>query len=174
MVGGWETHSVSDWLLEKMGIPVNALDGDGSLPSWYDEWYWYQASLKLTMDIEFLFSRMHHLVKEPLELGPSSNFREYYQVLKALEKHLQATLKKSRLHSHFPPEQYAAIFAPLLFPLLLPFLVGTIKEFKRYKEKKRSKREQVETRIQIRLASLRIASTIWFRWTNEGRHLRLH
>jgi Phosphatidylinositol-glycan biosynthesis class S protein len=149
MVGGWETHTVSDWLMGKMGIPVKQLDGDGSLPSWYDEWYWYQSSLKLSMDIQLLYSRVQHLVTEPLELGPSSNLREYYHSLKALEKHLQVTLKTSRIHSDFPPEQYAAIFAPLLFPLILPFLVGTIKEYKRFKEKKRSKREQEEKKEKV-------------------------
>ena len=31
-------------------------------------------------------------------------------------------------------EHYAAIFSPLLFPLLLPLTVGTIREFKRYRK----------------------------------------
>jgi hypothetical protein len=31
-------------------------------------------------------------------------------------------------------DHYLAIFAPLLFPLLLPFLVGLIREVKRYRK----------------------------------------
>jgi Phosphatidylinositol-glycan biosynthesis class S protein len=42
----------------------------------------------------------------------------------------------------FPLEHYAAIFMPLLFPLLVPFLASTIKEYKRWKEKKKNKGEK--------------------------------
>jgi Phosphatidylinositol-glycan biosynthesis class S protein len=35
----------------------------------------------------------------------------------------------------FPLEHYAAILMPLLFPLLVPFVVATFKEYKRWKEK---------------------------------------
>jgi hypothetical protein len=139
MVGKWDTSAVSDWLLSKMGIPVEALDHDGSVPAWYDEWYWHQASQQLSTEIQYLFSRVQHLVKEQPELGPSSTAREHYIALKALRNELDHLLRTSRVQSNFPLEHYAAIFAPLLFPLLLPFLVGTIKEIKRYKEKKRSK-----------------------------------
>ncbi|KAG7343883.1 phosphatidylinositol-glycan biosynthesis class S protein [Nitzschia inconspicua] len=40
----------------------------------------------------------------------------------------------------FPLEHYAAILMPLLFPLLVPFLLATVKEYKRYKEKRASKK----------------------------------
>ena len=44
-------------------------------------------------------------------------------------------LRKLPLQLHFPLEHYAAIFAPLLFPLLLPFFVRLVKECRRHKEK---------------------------------------
>jgi hypothetical protein len=34
----------------------------------------------------------------------------------------------------FPREQYAAIFASLLFPLLLPLAIGLLREYRRYRE----------------------------------------
>jgi Phosphatidylinositol-glycan biosynthesis class S protein len=139
MVGEWTASAVSEWLLSKMGVPVAALDTDGSVPVWYDEWYWYQASQPLSKDIKYLFSRVQHLVKEPLELGTSANSREHYHLLQGLRNDLELLLQTSRLQSDFPTEHYAAIFAPLLFPLLLPFLVGTIKELKRYKRKTQDK-----------------------------------
>lgn len=45
----------------------------------------------------------------------------------------------------FPPEQYAAIFAPLVLPLLLPLLVGLFREYKRYKELQRKKKDSEES-----------------------------
>jgi hypothetical protein len=42
----------------------------------------------------------------------------------------------------FAVEQYAAIFLPLLFPLVLPFLVSVVKEYKRVKSKRKEKQQQ--------------------------------
>jgi hypothetical protein len=47
------------------------------------------------------------------------------------------------LFQDFPMEHYAAIFMPLLFPLLVPFLVSSIKEYKRWKDKRKSKGEEL-------------------------------
>jgi len=144
MVGEWDTGAVSDWLSHLMGIPIEAVDGDGSIPTWYDEWYWHQSSRMISMEIQELYSRVHHLMKESLELSPStttsSEGHYYYQ--KRLYHRLTVLLQTSRIQSEFPFEHGAAIFAPLLFPLLFPFFIGTMKEIKRYKEKKRSKKEE--------------------------------
>jgi hypothetical protein len=37
---------------------------------------------------------------------------------------------------HLPIEHCLAIFAPLLFPLLLPMVAGLVREYKRYKKLK--------------------------------------
>lgn len=47
-----------------------------------------------------------------------------------------------RLEQHFPLEHYAAILMPLLFPLLVPFMISTLKEYRRWKEKKSKKKEE--------------------------------
>ncbi|KAL7679374.1 putative phosphatidylinositol-glycan biosynthesis class S protein [Plasmopara halstedii] len=47
---------------------------------------------------------------------------------------------------YFPQEQMLGVYAPLLAPLILPFLLGLIREIKRYKAKKR---EIVQTRTFI-------------------------
>ena len=50
------------------------------------------------------------------------------------------TLPKSRLTREFPIEHLLAVMMPLLFPLILPFLVSWVKEYKRYKELTASKK----------------------------------
>lgn len=135
MVGNWEATIVSQFLSRKMGIPVELLEADSTFPGWYEEWYWYQVSRALSADIQAIYSRVEHLLEEPLKLRASSNLRGEYHSLQELKITLEALLKTSRIHSDFPLEHYAAIFAPLLFPLLLPFLVGTLKELRRYKRK---------------------------------------
>jgi hypothetical protein len=39
----------------------------------------------------------------------------------------------------FAVDHYLAVFAPLLFPLLLPFIGGIIREIKRYRDKTRTR-----------------------------------
>ena len=41
---------------------------------------------------------------------------------------------KTRLTREFPIEHFLAVLMPLLFPLILPFLVSWVKEYRRYKE----------------------------------------
>lgn len=40
---------------------------------------------------------------------------------------------------YFPQEQMFGVYAPLLAPLILPFFVGLVREFKRWKKKKAEK-----------------------------------
>ncbi len=147
MVGGLDTPSVHHWLAKKVGIPD--LDGDGSFPSWYEEWYWYSVARKLSTTIALTFSRVHHLVEKPLQLEASHSMKEQYDALAELHQQLEILLTQKNIQSGFPIEHYAAIFAPLLFPLLLPLFVGTIKELKRYKEKKRRKNSTAEKRDKV-------------------------
>ncbi len=51
---------------------------------------------------------------------------------------------KTRLTREFPIEHFMAVLMPLLFPLMLPFLISLIKEYKRYKELTASKKEKTE------------------------------
>ena len=46
---------------------------------------------------------------------------------------------------YFPQEQMFGVYAPLLAPLILPFFVGLLREFKRWKAKKTEKQKAVET-----------------------------
>lgn len=45
---------------------------------------------------------------------------------------------------YFPQEQMFGVYAPLLAPLFLPFFVGVIREFKRWKGKKAAARKAAE------------------------------
>jgi hypothetical protein len=54
------------------------------------------------------------------------------------------TVPPTPLRQDFPVQHYAAIFMPLLFPLLVPFLISTIKEYKRWKEKKAARNKTGE------------------------------
>lgn len=145
MVGGLDASSVGQWLSHKVGIPTQAgLDADGSFPTWYENWYWHSAIQGISKEIIQLFSRTEHLLEAPIELESSSegSLKEHYGALVKLYKDMESILTKKSIQTEFPIEHYAAIFAPLLFPLFLPFLAGAIKEFKRYKEKKRNKSEK--------------------------------
>ena len=48
------------------------------------------------------------------------------------------------LKKHFPWEHFLAMFAPLLFPLLLPFFISLIRERKRYYAKIAAKKPKME------------------------------
>jgi hypothetical protein len=102
-------------------------------------WYWYSVAQTLSRKITLLFSRVQHLVDQPLELQKSDSIKEHFYALKRLYDELESILTQKSIQTDFPIEHYAAIFAPLLFPLLLPLLIGSIKELKRYKEKKSKK-----------------------------------
>ena len=53
---------------------------------------------------------------------------------------------KTRLTREFPIEHFLAVLMPLLFPLILPFLVSWVKEYRRYKELISSKKaKETET-----------------------------
>jgi hypothetical protein len=142
LAGGLDVSSVHQWLSNQIGIPMEGLDADGSFPTWYEEWYWHLAIQELFKEVNQTFLRTGHLLEGPLELEASSSLKEHYDALVKLHKELESILTQKSIHTDFPVEHYAAIFAPLLFPLLLPFLAGLIKELKRYKEKKRNKSEQ--------------------------------
>lgn len=137
MVGGLDMALLHLWLSRKVGIPN--VDGDGTLPTWYEVWYWYSVAQTLSRDITLLYPRVQHLVDEPLVVEESDSMKEHYYALKKLHNELESLLTQKSIQTDFPVEHYAAIFAPLLFPLLLPLLVGSIKEFKRYKGKKKNK-----------------------------------
>ena len=69
---------------------------------------------------------------------------DYVSALQRLEESLeqsQALLTDPALMEplDFPRDHYLAILAPLLFPLLLPFCAGLIREAKRYKKLKQNK-----------------------------------
>jgi hypothetical protein len=149
LVGGADASSVHQWLSAYMGVPsVIHNDSDGSFPTWYGEWYWQSAATQLSEEITKEFGRVQHLLRDNIIIGNNDsttrddhNHGHYYQELQRVHQHLQHTLSTSSLEAHFPLEHYAAIFAPLLFPLLVPFLTGLYKEYKRYQEKKKKHKE---------------------------------
>eukprot|EP00934_Nitzschia_sp_Nitz4_P004690 Nitzschia sp. Nitz4//scaffold65_size103378//61251//62531//NITZ4_004470-RA/size103378-snap-gene-0.13-mRNA-1//-1//CDS//3329556252//4680//frame0 len=133
---GWDSLPVHQWLAETMGLPIPWLDTDGSFPRWFEEWYWYTTSFQLTSRLQQDFSKVQHLLQHPLEeWKQAASLQEHFEYLCQLQSQLHATLTTARLEPEFPLEHYAAIFAPLLFPLLLPFFLGVLKEYRRYKEK---------------------------------------
>ena len=71
-------------------------------------------------------------------LGRRGSLKDRLKALKEAHivlSELVEDLSSSKLKAEFPLEHYAAIFLPLLFPLLIPFLATWGKEYKRYKEK---------------------------------------
>ncbi|KAL3942627.1 MAG: hypothetical protein SGARI_000206 [Bacillariaceae sp.] len=67
-----------------------------------------------------------------------ANWQRLYHRIETL--YLNQTHARTRtvpLTQDFPLEHYAAIFMPLLFPLLVPFLISTVKEFKRWRQKRK-------------------------------------
>ena len=65
------------------------------------------------------------------------------QLHKDTMKTNSGSITTTRLTREFPIEHFLAITMPLLFPLLLPFLVSWIKEYKRYKSLIASKKEKL-------------------------------
>jgi len=76
-----------------------------------------------------------------LQSNSTSNDSQILEHIHAAEILIQnAYLDKSMMeHIHTPPEHMMAVFTPLLLPLVLPILVGMIKEWKRFKELKKEK-----------------------------------
>lgn len=147
LVVGWDVHPVHQWLANKMGIPTTYMNTDGSFPLWYEEWYWQSASFQLAEQITKDYTRMQHLLQYPLQ-APSSNtstFHNHYIAMKRFhQENILSVLYQSTVEADFPLEHYGAIFAPLIFPLLVPFLAGLIKEYRRYKDKRTSKARVVK------------------------------
>ena len=77
----------------------------------------------------------HHFSAAPVEQETRYNWREGIELL----EHAQLQLAHVRADPalmpplHFQMDHALAIFAPLLFPLLLPMAVGLRREYKRYK-----------------------------------------
>jgi hypothetical protein len=71
------------------------------------------------------------------------NWQNFFSTLQALLLFHRGSTKippklPPPLIQDFPLEHYAAIFMPLLFPLLVPFVISTVKEYNRWKEKRKS------------------------------------
>jgi hypothetical protein len=132
------------------------IDSDGSFPTWYLEQYWHSSVTKLSHKVRHDFDRVRRLLLlrgggEDWDL-PTNNgstvtslqqvdYDDWFQLHRRMLRQVQETT----VVTHFPLEHYAAIFAPLLFPLLIPFLASLVKEWKRYREKKtKKKKKEVE------------------------------
>jgi hypothetical protein len=146
-----ELNAVSQWLGSYMGFPLDTIEmiSDGSFPKWYSTHYWEAASQDQTQQVIREFHRVRHLL---LSEDDDDKFRfpspssdndpmQRYQELSRLHQRLLHQERTTLLESEFPIEHYGAIFAPLLFPLLIPFFASVIKEWKRYKEKIKKKKD---------------------------------
>jgi hypothetical protein len=135
-------------------------DSDGSFPSWYLH-LWYQRALPAVYDETVAMVRRERqlLLQKPRTVAVTVDVAESWQravagieqaaqqcrqgdfaaALNTLERVSQYEIKLLQTQPDlgepldFPIEQYGAIFAPLLFPLLLPMLAGLGRETKRYR-----------------------------------------
>ena len=136
---------------------------DQTFPKWYSK-LWWQRTLSHQYDRAVLMAKrqaklwMDMSYRSPLTKDVVTTFDE--RVLSPIEK-IPALLANHSMEAaldlleeaidqltvwdrddtympplDFPPEQYAAIFAPLAVPLMLPLLVGLIREYRRYRKLK--------------------------------------
>jgi hypothetical protein len=135
-------------------------DSDGSFPHWYLH-LWYQRVLPTVYDqtVSMVRRERQLLLQKPRTVAITVKVAESWQkavagielaaqqcrqgffaaALDTLERVSQYEIKSLQTQPDlgepldFPIEQYGAIFAPLLFPLLLPMLAGLGREIKRYR-----------------------------------------
>jgi uncharacterized protein YaiL (DUF2058 family) len=146
---------VSQWAARQMGLPsLSDLETDGSFPSWFWQGWWSNAlqdlhgctrnALEVTRQV-----LLHSADVAPSLVGKYSEAVKRWEdasvvvedpslTMRLLDQSAADALEIQRqlpMRTHFPVEHYLAIFAPLLFPLLLPFLTSLFREIKRYKVK---------------------------------------
>jgi hypothetical protein len=135
-------------------------DSDGSFPNWYLQ-LWYQRVLPAVYDetVSMVRRERQLLLEKPRTVAITVEVAESWQravagieqaaqqcrrggfeaALDSLELTSQYEIKSLQKQPDlgepldFPIEQYGAIFAPLMFPLLLPMLAGLGREIKRYR-----------------------------------------
>lgn len=140
---------------------IDEVSIDGSAPRWYSKLWWqrslsteYAKAVRMAQRQATLWSEMSYrvpLTKEvvgefqervlqPLERIPAllAN-RSLAQALVSLEASLDVLREWDGDETYMPPldlppEQYAAIFAPLVLPLFLPLIFGLIREYRRYRK----------------------------------------
>jgi hypothetical protein len=146
---------------------------DGSLPRFYLK-FWQQRNLwnlyhktvrmariqariwtegssrtPLTTEVvqDFQDKVIHRLDEEIPALMTDQSFDQAVTAMEDMVQLLDAWQKDDLYMPplDFPPEQYAAILAPLILPMLLPIFFGLLREYRRYREKVASK-ENEETK----------------------------
>jgi hypothetical protein len=148
-----------------LGLPSNtddsnmaiSIDSDGSFPAWYLERYWQASVTKLSHKVRQDLDRVRHLLllrggEEDWEIfsprdddddgstaTTTTSLQQVHDDWFQLHQRMLRQVQETTVDTHFPLEHYAAIFAPLLFPLLIPFLASLVKEWKRFREKKNKK-----------------------------------
>jgi hypothetical protein len=145
---------VSQWAARQMGLPsLSDLETDGSFPSWFWQGWWSNTlqdlhgrtrnALKVTRQV-----LLHSADVAPNLVGKYSEAVKRWedvtiaedpsQVMRLLDQSAADALEIQRqlpMRTHFPFEHYLAILAPLLLPLVIPFLTSLLREIKRYKVK---------------------------------------
>jgi hypothetical protein len=141
-----------------LGLPSNtnsmaiSIDADGSFPAWYLERYWQASVTTLSHKVRQDLDRVRHLLllrggEEDLDFfltrdddgSTTTSLQQVHDDWFQLHQRMLRQVQETTVETHFPLEHYAAIFAPLLFPLLIPFLASLVKEWKRFREKKNKK-----------------------------------
>ena len=131
----------SKWLSELlMGVPSETAmeSDDGSFPTWYTAYY-HNFLLRSYYTQETDWGTM--ICDGGDEDAQNSSLEELQLQFDT------TTTQESSFERHFPVEHYAAIFAPLLFPLLVPQIAGVVREWKRYKEKTNAKTTTINTNV---------------------------
>jgi hypothetical protein len=145
---------VSQWAARKMGLPsLSDLETDGSFPSWFWQGWCSNAlqdlhgftrdALKVTRQVLLHSADVApHLVAQYSEAvkrwEDATVADDPFLAMRLLDQSTAGALGIQRqlpMRTHFPFEHYLAIFAPLLFPLLIPFLTSLVREINRYKVK---------------------------------------
>ncbi|CAJ1932495.1 unnamed protein product [Cylindrotheca closterium] len=147
LIGSWLEKSASD----SESVPDDEMAENDYLRNL--QFTWQKAIMQ-----DFDDWKMHLTPDERSEvfltLGKTSHsFSTRLQSLLQARAILEGAMgrNKDTMTPEFPLEHYAAVFLPLLFPLLLPLFTSFVKELKRFKEKVKTKREKGKDSMQVKV-----------------------
>lgn len=133
-----ETHGVSSDLEPWMERTASSYLHQASteLHSTYRMLQSAQEEVSITPEIDDQWLRAIQALQEGQAQFETKNWRRCMELLELCLVLLAAIRSDPSLIPalHFPIEHSLAIFAPLLFPLLLPMVAGLMREYKRYKK----------------------------------------
>lgn len=83
-----------------------------------------------------------HLLRQSIALIEQGYPTMYaLSLLRGSLQHIESVKNDHRFHElpYFAPDHYLAVFSPLVLPLLLPMIMGLVREFRRFRELQKKK-----------------------------------